>query len=306
MGTGHTSTINAPRVRRIFKKVVPARLVSAVRLQRARLIVEHALASGPRAPSWLEYDDLKALSHNYGFPAPYGYDPESLARRGDERAAEILRLPGAASFRNTLEFGCADGMVSAAIAKTGRKAIAVDISSERFDKRAALAGVDFRICDAAHTPVATSSVDCVFSYNSFEHVADPFAVLAETTRITRPGGILYLAFGPLYWSAFGEHAYRSIPIPYCQCLFRLETINRYCRENGRDEIDPRHVNGWSLRQYRELWDSSRASLDRVRYREGSSAGHIDLIQRYASCFRDRSTFALDFLIDDIKVVFRKK
>jgi SAM-dependent methyltransferase len=270
------------------------------------MIVERALASAPPAPSWLEYDDLKALVPSYGFPAPYGYDPESLAQRGSERAAEILRLPGAASFRNTLEFGCGDGMVSATLAQTGRKAIAVDISAERFDERAAHAGVDFRTCDAAHTPVATGSVDCVFSYNSFEHVANPYAVLAEMTRITRRGGILYLAFGPLYWSAFGEHAYRSIPIPYCQCLFRLETINRYCRETDRDEIDPRHVNGWSLRQYRDLWDWSAASLDRLRYREGSSAGHLDLIQRYASCFRGRSTFALDFLIDDIHVAFRKK
>lgn len=306
MQPGQTAAVKAPRIRRIIKKVVPASLVSAVRLQRARMLVERALAGAQASPSWLEYDDLLMLSRNYGFPAPYGYDPDSLAQRGADRAAEILKLPGAQSFKRTLEFGCGDGMVSAALTRAGANAIAVDISAARFDKRAVDAGVDFRVCDAAHVPVATSTVDCVFSYNAFEHVADPYAVLAEMTRITRPRGVVYLAFGPLYWSAFGEHAYRSLPIPYCHCLFRLYSINRYCRESGYDEIDPRHVNGWSLRQYRELWQWSSQSLDRVRYQERSSAGHLDLIQRYASCFRNRSTFALDFLIDDIKVVFRKK
>ena len=281
-------------------------MVSAVRLRRARLLLERALAGAEPAPRWLGYADLEFLSRSYGFPAPYGYDEESLARRGAERAAEILTLPGAASFRQTLEFGCGDGMVSASLAQMGRTAIAVDISPARFDKRAIDAGVDFRICDAADIGVPANTIDCVFSYNAFEHIADPYAVLAEMTRITRRGGLIYLSFGPLYWSAFGEHAYRSIPIPYCHCLFRLETMNQYCRDKGYDEIDPRHVNGWSLEQYRKLWEWSGKSLDRIRYSERSSAGHVDLIQRYASCFSSRSTSPLDFLIDEINIVFRKK
>lgn len=294
------------RLRRILKSVVPASVVSAARLQRARILVERALANAPPAPEWLEYDDLRIMVKDYGFPAPYGYDPDSLAKRGIARAAEILDLPGARSFERTLEFGCGDGMVSAELARRGFEAIAVDISPDRFDPRAVEAGVDFRVSDAGNVSAVADTVDCAFSYNAFEHVADPYAVLAEMGRVIRPGGLLYLAFGPLYWSAFGEHAYRSVPIPYCHCLFRLETINHYCREEGYDEIDSRHVNGWSLRQYRDLWAWSNSFLDRVRYIERSSAGHVYLIRRYPSCFRNRSTFALDFLIDEIFVLFRKK
>lgn len=294
------------RVRRMLKRVVPAAVVSTVRLQRARLLVERALKTAPATPAWLEYDELKTLVQNYGFPAPYGYDPESLARRGVERSAEILALPGSGSFERTMELGCGDGMVSAMLARTGRQTIAVDISDARFDARATEAGVDFRISDASRLPVESGSIDCVFSYNAFEHVADPAMTLAEMARVTRPGGIVFMRFGPLYWSAFGEHAYRSLPIPYCQCLFRLETINRYCREAGYPEIDPAHVNRWSLRQYRDVWSRAETSLERVRYAEMCSAGHIDLIQRYSSCFKRRSTFALDFLIDEIEIVFRRR
>lgn len=270
------------------------------------MAVERALAGAPQTPSWLEFADLRELARDYSFPAPYGYDPETLARRGADRAAEVIAIVGNDSFKRSLEFGCGDGMVSATLAKRGVEAIAVDLSSSRFDPRAVDVGVDFRISDAAGISLESASVDCVFSYNAFEHVRDPKGVLAEMIRVTRQGGIIYLAFGPLYWSAFGEHAYRSVPIPYCHCLFTLETLNRYCREEGYDEIDAGHVNRWPLRQYRELWDGSANLLSKARYEERSRAGHVYLIERYPSCFRNRSDFALDFLIDEITVVFRKK
>ncbi len=277
-----------------------------MRLRRARVRVERALATAPRTPEWLSYENLESLSKGYGFPAPYGYDPASLQARGIERAREILELPGAVSFARTLEFGCGDGMVSASMAETGRATVAVDISSARFDPRAAKAGVDFRVSDAARISVEDGSIDCVFSYNAFEHLHHPQRVLAEMIRVTRPGGIIYLSFGPLYWSAFGEHAYRSIPIPYCHCLFQLETMNLYCRNNAYDAIDPAHVNRWSLEQYRGLWEWAGKFLDRLRYEERSSAGHVDLIERYPSCFAHRSSLALNFLVDEIRVLFRKK
>lgn len=293
-------------LKRLLKRVVPRRVVSAVRLQRSKTRVQRALATAPRSPAWLEYIDLMAMVGNYTLPAPYGYDADTLARRGAERAGEIAALVRGEVFERTLEFGCGDGMVSAALSVRGAHAIAVDISANRFDPRAVDAGVAFHVQDATQISVESDSVDCVFSYNAFEHVSDPKAVLAEMIRVTRKGGIIYLSFGPLYWSAFGEHAYRSLPIPYCQCLFRLETINRYCREEGYDQIDRAHVNRWSLRQYRELWDWSATLLSRPRYEERSSAGHVYLIERYPFCFRNRSDFALDFLIDEINVVFRKK
>jgi SAM-dependent methyltransferase len=42
--------------------------------------------------------------------------------------------------------------------------------------------------DLAHTPLAPSSVDVVYSRSVVEHLADPTAVFAEMRRILRPGG----------------------------------------------------------------------------------------------------------------------
>jgi SAM-dependent methyltransferase len=243
----------------------------------------------------------------YDYPAPYGYDSDSLAARGSERANQIQALPHASPVRTTLEFGCGDGMVSAALEGIGIGAIDADISDHRFDDRAREAGVRFHHCDAAGIPaIPDGAVDCVFSYNAFEHVQDPEAVLNEMSRIVRPGGLIYLSFGPLYYSAFGEHAYRSIPIPYCQFLFQIETMNQFCRDRGLEEIDPHHVNRWSLQNYRELWDKFGSRLERVSYIENPSVHHIGLIRSYPSCFKNKSANALDFVVSDIKVIFKKK
>ena len=227
------------RIRAITKALVPSIVVRWFRTRRAQSRVVSDLALSADSPQWLTRSDLEALMKSYDYPAPYGYDSDSLAARGSKRANEIQALPHVSPVRTTLEFGCGDGMVSAALSAIGIRAIAADISDDRFDSRAREAGVHFHHCDAAGiAAIPDGAVDCVFSYNAFEHVQDPEAVLHEMSRIVRPGGLIFLSFGPLYYSAFGEHAYRSIPIPYCQFLFQIETMNQFCRDRGLDEIDP--------------------------------------------------------------------
>jgi SAM-dependent methyltransferase len=58
--------------------------------------------------------------------------------------------------------------------------------------------------DGMRLPVATDAVDVCFSSNVLEHVADPARMLAEMIRVTRPGGVIYLAFTNWY-SPWGGH-----------------------------------------------------------------------------------------------------
>ena len=292
--------------RNLLKKIVPVSVVHNIRTRRALSLVKHSIDSAADSPEWLNENMLTQLMEKYGFSAPYGYDAKTLEIRGQQRGEEILALRGSENFKTTLEFGCGDGMVSASLAKNGMKAIAADISDVRLDQRALAIGVDFRHGDAAGVDIESNHVDCVFSYNAFEHVHDPPAVLQEMVRIIRPGGTIFLSFGPLYWSAFGEHAYRSIPIPYCHCLFPLQMMNDFCRANNYDEIDPAHVNQWSLMQYRQLWSDVNNQLDCISYVEKSSANHINLIQQFPSCFKNKSLSPLDYIIGGIWVVLRKK
>ncbi len=58
--------------------------------------------------------------------------------------------------------------------------------------------------DGTRLPVADGAADVCFSSNVLEHVRDPARMLAEMIRVTRPGGVIYLAFTNWY-SPWGGH-----------------------------------------------------------------------------------------------------
>jgi SAM-dependent methyltransferase len=50
-----------------------------------------------------------------------------------------------------------------------------------------------------------SSIDICASEAVYEHCSDLNAVLQESFRVLKPGGVLYAAYGPLWFSAGGDH-----------------------------------------------------------------------------------------------------
>jgi ubiquinone/menaquinone biosynthesis C-methylase UbiE len=159
--------------------------------------------------------------------------------------------------------------------------------------------------DARNVQFEDESFDCVFSYDAFEHFDDPEAILREAIRVTAKGGHIYLNFGPLYYSPYGEHAYRSIRVPYCQFLFCRETLAGFVEEHGLPGIDFKHVNGWSLNRYRELWGKYSHVLAKRRYQEAVNWSHLALIRQYPSCFKCRAVEFENFTVSHIRALFQK-
>ncbi|MCI3930463.1 MULTISPECIES: class I SAM-dependent methyltransferase [unclassified Streptomyces] len=60
------------------------------------------------------------------------------------------------------------------------------------------------VADGYLLPVATGAADVTFSSNVLEHVADPQTFLSELVRVTRPGGLIYVAFTN-WLSPWGGH-----------------------------------------------------------------------------------------------------
>src|SRR5262249_16616709 len=125
-----------------------------------------------------------------------------------------------------LEIGAYDAMVAAAICEGGGRVTAVDLGDNR-DDRAVAAGVAFVAAEAGALPFGDGSFDGVYSYNTFEHVAEPDKALGEALRVLRPRGLIYLSFGPLYCAAFGLHAYKELGVPYCQFLWEPAVIDEF-------------------------------------------------------------------------------
>ena len=257
-------------------------------------------------PVNLGIDTLEELQNKYPFPPDYGYDKKSLENRGTVRAKEILRLPGAKKSLSFLELGCWDGMVSSFLSKKGKRVTAIDKTAEGFDNRAEYQGVKFLQMDAANLQFENESFDFIFSYDSFEHFELPESVLTEAIRVLRHGGYIFLSFGPLYYSPFGEHAYRSITIPYCQFLFPKELINIYTNQKGLTPIDFNHVNGWSLDEYNNLWNKYSDVLDKLWCREIHNLEHVNLIRKYPSNFKKRSNNFNNFIVSSVDILLRKK
>jgi SAM-dependent methyltransferase len=294
----------------IFKKLIPKLVLNKLLSIFARLmtikgrkIFEQAL----KAPAWLEWDKLESLQQKYPYTPRYRYDPQSVEKRGRERAKEIFNLIGTeiGRFENFLELGCFDGMVSCVLQRMGKTAIAIDIKCEGFDKRAIDGGTIFLQMDVTHLGFHDKTFDFIFSYNAFEHFAEPELVLQEAIRMLKTGGYLYLSFGPLYMSPRGLHAYPSITFPYCQFLFPEEMLERFVKLKRLAPISFTAINHLSLEDYRQLWDRYSHRLKKVKYYEVPNVFHLDLIMKYPSCFRSKTENFDNLIISTIEVLFRK-
>jgi ubiquinone/menaquinone biosynthesis C-methylase UbiE len=66
-------------------------------------------------------------------------------------------------------------------------------------------GARFAAADARALPFADASFDLVASTALLEHVDGVDACMREMARVTRPGGLVFANFGPLYWTYGGAH-----------------------------------------------------------------------------------------------------
>lgn len=300
------------KLRQLAKHAVPKPLLintwaayCRYRARPARRVFERAGA----VPAFLGPVELDALRRAYPLdPMTYRYDDATLAARGRERAAAMLGYVRAdsANLRRFLDLGMWDGMTCAALQEMGKAAVGVDIRVEGLDPRARASGAAFAGMDAAQLGFPDASFDFVFSFNSFEHFPDPEAVLREALRVLRPGGYLYLDFGPLWLSPKGAHQFQTISVPYVECLFTKETLTAYAAEHGIRLMGYFWMNEWPLHRYRDLWARYAGQMAPVAYYETYNADHVALIARYPGCFKDKTADFDDLIVSNIEALFQKR
>jgi SAM-dependent methyltransferase len=311
------------QLKQTAQRVLPRPLFFKLRDLRARMALARsgaprAFRDAPAEPRWLGGDALRRL---HAEMPPGGqadadamgrlhahYTAEALERRGDARARQLHRALGSVgqSAGSSLELGCAEGMVSRALSRAGWRATGIDLRDDVFDDRASRDGADLRAMDAAALAFDDATFDLVFSFDSFEHFPDPAAVLDEVLRVTRPGGLIYLDFGPLYDSAWGLHADAVLGIPYVQHLCERDTIEAFCREEGLPVIHFDQCNGWPLARYRQLFDAHADALETVFRFEKLDVSGLALIERYPSCFRSKVDDMESLLVGYVEVLLRKR
>jgi SAM-dependent methyltransferase len=138
--------------------------------------------------------------------------------------------------RTVLDVGGGGGWFTAAFRAEGARCCLLEPDpAELHSRQVPLSGAV--LADGLRLPVRDGAADVTFSSNVLEHVPDPLRLIAEMIRVTRPGGLIYLAFTNWY-SPWGGH--EMSPWHYLGAGFaERRYLNRYERK-------PKHKVGVSL------------------------------------------------------------
>src|SRR5262249_47202093 len=156
----------------------------------------------------------------------------ALARDTVSQLSQYTGLNG----RVVADVGGGPGFFIRELRSAGARAVCVDTSSGEL---AALGWPEAgsAVGTALRLPLASGAVDIRFSSNVLEHVGDWRAMLAEMVRVTKPGGIVFVAFTN-WLSPWGGH--ETSPWHY---LGGSRAARRYQRKHGKP---PKNRYGRSL------------------------------------------------------------
>jgi 2-polyprenyl-6-hydroxyphenyl methylase / 3-demethylubiquinone-9 3-methyltransferase len=133
---------------------------------------------------WDEHQPLNAIRTALN-PARLKYFTAVFAARRIGLAGQVA-----------VDVGCGGGLLAEEMARLGATVVGVDPSRRSLATARAHAGaagltIDYRAGSGEHLPLADASAGIVYCVDVLEHVEDVDAVLRETARVLRPGG-LYL------------------------------------------------------------------------------------------------------------------
>ncbi|SFP52036.1 3-demethylubiquinone-9 3-methyltransferase [Geodermatophilus dictyosporus] len=135
------------------------------------------------AARWWDEDEPLNLLHGSVTPARFGYFVAVLHRLGRDPSG-----------LHALDIGCGGGFLAEEFTRVGCRVVGVDPSAPSLEtarRHAAEAGleIDYRVGSGEALPVRDAEFDLVYCCDVLEHVADLDAVMRETARALRPGGI---------------------------------------------------------------------------------------------------------------------
>jgi SAM-dependent methyltransferase len=113
--------------------------------------------------------------------------------------------------------------------------------------------------DGLALPLRTGSVDVCFSSNALEHVPDPERFADEMVRVTRPGGLIYLAYTN-WLSPNGGHETK----PWHLVVGGRRAAQRYARRTGHRPKNDFGRSLFAVSAARMLrWAAAQVDLGRV-------------------------------------------
>jgi SAM-dependent methyltransferase len=135
--------------------------------------------------------------------------------------------------KTVIDFGCGLGAEAVEMAKRGtRRVIGIDIVDNYIGRAIELArneGVTDRCTFVKDTQ---ERADVIVALDSFEHFADPAAILRVMRNLLTDDGFVLVAFGPTWYHPLGGHIFS--PFPWAHLLFTEKALIRWRSEFNHD------------------------------------------------------------------------
>lgn len=144
--------------------------------------------------------------------------------------------------KEALDFGCGRGEQSFAMLNNGASRVTgvdIDLSGiqwpQEFDRSSGKAVFKNQL-EAGDQ----GRFDLVISQNSMEHFSDPDKILKIMFGALKPGGRLFITFGPPWYAPYGSHMKYFTNLPWVNILFPEKTVMNV-RRHFRDDGATRYV-----------------------------------------------------------------
>src|SRR2546423_6413918 len=208
-------------------------------------------------PKSIGYRILRRLS-----PHADGVRTDEPAYANGSKLADLLGESFLNDLKNkvVLDFGCGPGSQTIELARHGaKKVIGIDIQERWLElarQRAARAQVD-HLCSFATQ--CNEPVDVIVAIDSFEHFADPAAVLRTMRDSIKPTGCVVASFGPTWYHPLGGHLFSVFP--WAHLVFSETALIRWRADFKRDGATRFHevdggLNQMTIRRFERVVEKS--------------------------------------------------
>jgi SAM-dependent methyltransferase len=198
-------------------------------------------------------------------------DPNTMSGEAYRDRSKLVTLLGPqvlcdVAGRSVIDFGCGEGEEALELAQHGARVYGLDIQDdliERARERARATGLEDR-CRFGREP--SEPADIIVALDSFEHFAEPEAVLTQMHGLLKGGGRVIASFGPTWYHPLGGHLFSVFP--WAHVLFSEQALIRW-RSDIRSDGATRFsevaggLNQMTIARFERLVAASPFRLERI-------------------------------------------